>query len=422
MSTLTSRRESAGEHSAERPSSWHTLAPWLAGALWLAGVGLGVAGTGVGMSAEAPGRISSSSGPVGFVATALLTVAFASVGLLLAVRRPGNPVGWLFGVVGFVIGFSNLIWGLTIRALGQTPPDVESGRFFAWLSLASIPAWALSFCLLFLLFPDGRPPSRRWALVGWLTVGAAVLALIGFAFSPGGLPLFPQFRNPFRVTGTAGQLAIAARTVGQILVLSGAAAAVASMYARYRRARSIERHQLRWIAYSGGIFVVVGIAFSFFGAQLNTPTTPGGDLPYVLVCVAGSLVPISAAIAILRYRLYDIDRLIGRTFVYGALTAILAGLYAASIRLFNSLFVGLTGQGSDAALVLTTLVLATSFTPLKHRLEGIVERRFRDEDQPAPAVPEAPHTRAELEEVVRRIVREEAAAPRSRRSSGRSSG
>jgi hypothetical protein len=149
-----------------------------------------------------------------------------------------------------------------------------------------------------------------------------------------------------------------------------------SLRVRYRLADPAERRQLKWFAW-GSVVTVVGGAVLVVGALVVTdPRSRIVDLSWVIFAVASTTLPIAAVIAILRDRLYDIDLLISRTFVFGFLTAILAGLYSALIRLFNALFVGMTGESNEFALVLTTLILATTFTPIKKRLEEVAERRL----------------------------------------------
>ena len=153
----------------------------------------------------------------------------------------------------------------------------------------------------------------------------------------------------------------------------------ASLVVRYRRAGTTERLQIKWVAYVG-----VGMAVVFPIAALQIDGI--SDVAFLIGFTLVAALPLAVAFAVLRYRLLEIDRLISRTFVYGALTAILAGLYAASLRLFNGLFVAFTGNESDAALVLTTLVLASTLTPMKLRLEGFASRHLTGErDAPVPA-------------------------------------
>jgi hypothetical protein len=191
---------------------------------------------------------------------------------------------------------------------------------------------------------------------------------------------------------------------------------VASLFARWRAARGLMRQQLKWMAASAALLtfvLLVGVAGTSAGIWPSY-----SNIPFAAVTLALTFFPISAGIAILRYRLYDIDVLINRTFVYGSLVAILAGLYAASIQLFKVIFVGLTGDESDAAIVITTLILATTFTPIKNRLEEIAKRRFKEPaEAPIGGAPDGPLAdvdglRAELGEQARRRERLEDAVGR----------
>jgi hypothetical protein len=154
---------------------------------------------------------------------------------------------------------------------------------------------------------------------------------------------------------------------------------------RYRRSGPIERRQLKWFAWGSVLTLAGGGALVVGALAVEEPGSRLTDLSWVVFAAASITLPVAALIAILREGLYDIDEIIGRTFVFGVLTAILAGVYAASIRLFNALFIGLTGEKSELALVLTTLVLATTFTPIKSRLEHIAGKRLRS-PQAAPTV------------------------------------
>ena len=163
---------------------------------------------------------------------------------------------------------------------------------------------------------------------------------------------------------------------------------------RYRQSDDDGRRQLKWLAWGSSIAVAAGMVFLLTEGWAYDPSTRAAELSWVIFAAGSAALPIAVVIAILRERLYDIDRLISRTFVYGLLTAILAGLYSALIRLFNAVFVGLTGESSEVALVLTTLILATTFTPIKQRLEKLAERRlWTPADGPgsgsSPALPDA---------------------------------
>jgi hypothetical protein len=245
-----------------------------------------------------------------------------------------------------------------------------------------LPALSIATFIV-LLFPDGHLPSPRWRVVGAAALLGDGLAIPAFGLAPLDLGGFPGVRNPLALSGVAGTIALVVGGVGALLIIVSIIGAMVSLVGRWRIARGDERRQLTWIAFAAtGLAVVIAffplLSPDFLRAQ------PSG-LQHVLVGIALAGIAFAIGIAVLRYRLYDIDVIVDRTLVFGALTAILAGLYAASIRLFQALFVGVTGESSDAALVLTTLVLATSFTPIKRRLETIVERRYRAAGEHPPA-------------------------------------
>ena len=195
--------------------------------------------------------------------------------------------------------------------------------------------------------------------------------------------LFP-LDNPLPAPEATGPMIGIVIPVALVGVCVVGALAMWSLRVRYRLADPTERRQLKWFAW-GSVVTVVGGAVLVVGALVVTdPRSRLVDLSWVIFAIASTTLPIAAVIAILRERLYDIDLLINRTFVFGLLTAILAGLYSALIRLFNALFVGMTGESNEFALVLTTLILATTFTPIKKRLEDIAERRLTPAHAPVP--------------------------------------
>jgi len=224
-----------------------------------------------------------------------------------------------------------------------------------------------------LLFPDGRLPSPRWWPVAWLAVVDIVVLLVAVGFtSPG---LFGGEPSPLAII-PAGPASEAIGTLAAILTLGAGVLCAGSLLVRYRRVDSDERQQLKWVAGAMAVFAV--------SLVVSVLLPPIDTFAWVL-----PIVPISVGIAILRYRLYDIDILIGRALAYVALSALLAGGYAASVALFQRLFILVTGDRSDAAIVITTLILASIFTPARKALEGVVERRFRPPEAVAAPAPEA---------------------------------
>jgi hypothetical protein len=362
----------------------------------------------------------------------LAGLAYAFVGAVIVSRRPRHPIGQMFVAIGLawaalLLSAGYVEYGLWV--LNGRPPGIV---WFAWVAswVWAIPA-GLAFTLCILLFPTGSLPSARWRPVGWLAVIAIAGTTVGLAFGPGQLANNDFFDNPVGLSGPVGAALTAwnALAIGSYLQVAVVLLACASILLRLRRATGVEREQLKWFVYAATMLSVA----TFIEA---TVITMGADrlfqLSLLLTSFGFASLPVATGIAILRHHLYDIDVLISRTFVYGSLVAILAGLYAASIQLFKAIFVGLTGDESDAAIVITTLILATTFTPIKNRLEEIAKRRFKEpedaaEPQSAQRVPVAATAGASgpagvailadtaflaalertVERVVRRVAREE---------------
>jgi hypothetical protein len=324
-------------------------------------------------SAQVKGLVPQNA--LGAVANVILVATFVVVGLILRRKRPEHAIGWLLLLFAASIAVGAALWGATYVS-GLPGRDPALGRWLALLgSVLTIPVWSFLGTSLVVRFPSGRPESDadarllRYSAVA--CVAAGFLALV----RPGPFIAYPGYSNPISVPpALAAPITIAASVAVVAVVLPGGLA-VWNMVGRYRRAQPTERLQLRWFAFAGLLTVPFG--FLLVGIDLLARDHPLRDLVYVAVVLAACGLPIAMLQAITRYHLYDIDTIIGRTFAYGALTAILAGLYSASLRLFNAIFVSTTGENSEIALVLTTLVLATTFTPIKSRLEKLAARRFQ---------------------------------------------
>jgi hypothetical protein len=322
---------------------------------------------------------------LGTVANVILVGTFVVVGLILRRNRPEHAIGWLLLLFAASVALAAALWGAAYVS-GLPGGDPALGRWLALLgSVTTLPVWTFLATSLIVRFPSGHPESDadarllRYSSVACVAAGA--LALI----RPGPFIAFHGYSNPISIQpALATAVTIGADVAVVAAILPGVLAAW-NMVARYRRAQPTERLQLRWFAYAGLLTVAFGSLL--VGIDLLARDHPLRDLAYAFLVLAACSPPIAMLQAITRHHLYDIDTIIGRTVAYGALTAILAGLYAASIRLFQWLFVLITGQESEAALVLTTLVLATTFTPIKAALERVAARRFRFD---AAATPQAP--------------------------------
>ena len=310
------------------------------------------------------------------IVVAIFALAFPTLGFIVLRRQPANAVGWVYLGVGFwqalnmfASDYSNLAFE---TAAGRWPLAPE-------LSWVAVWAWTPGFVLFctfgVLLFPDGHLPSRRWRPVVALSIVALSLmalpiAIASWPYRGSVLEVASHQDQPSFPAGSWLDTASALSTVGQVVLLVAMIGAVAGLISRFRRSEAVERQQLKWFTYAAVIDAALLIVW----------IAPGlGPVPGALSAfVFAPALPVSIGIAIRRYRLYDIDRIIGRTLVYGLLTSLLAGLYAASVGLMQRLSQAATGANSDAAVVLTTLIIVSSFTPLKNRVQHLVDRRFAD--------------------------------------------
>jgi hypothetical protein len=302
-------------------------------------------------------------------------LAFPIMGALIASRRPHNPIGWICLAVGFLfvlLGVSEYYGVYGVARPGSVPFPVGVAWLGNWLWM---PAVGLFATYLFLLFPDGRLPSRRWRLLAWFS-GTVILVLsLGFALAPGPVASLPRgIRNPFGLEGLAW-LSDAAN-VGFPLLALCILASVVSLVLRYRRSRGEEREQIKWIAFAAsviGLLFLIGLVISFIYGSEPPSWTRFLD---TMTGLSYTGVPIAMGFAVLKYRLYDIDVIINRALVYGSLTATLVALYFGLIVVLQRVFVLLTGQQSTLAVVASTLLIAALFTPLRRRIQGFIDRRF----------------------------------------------
>jgi len=304
----------------------------------------------------------------------LVSLSFATVGALVASRQPRNAIGWIFCALGVCNALAAASQGYAIYALLTGPAYLPGGAVANWLSsLLAGPIVFAMFALVLLLFPDGRPLSRRWRPAVWLDL-AAIALIFGFAFKPGPLGTsLLDTDNPFGIEG-AGALLETLGVAGIFLTLAVAATGAVSLVLRLRRSRGDERQQLKWFAFAGAVF---SAAFATGPVLWSLPPSSGfGWIWTVLFLSAVSTIPAAAGVAILRYRLYDIDLLINRTLVYGSLTVMLVGIYLGAVISLQYAFRAATGQESTLAIVASTLAIAALFNPLRRRIQGFIDRRF----------------------------------------------
>jgi hypothetical protein len=299
-------------------------------------------------------------------------LTFSAVGALVASRRPKNPIGWIFCAVAL----TNVIWALaleyTLYAFVFHHGHLPSGDLAAWLVTGWISSlgWALMLTFVPLLFPTGRLLSPRWRLIAYLAAFMCALQVFAVAFKPGAVDSsLPHIQNPLGLRSAAGLFAVLDR-VGSLLVFLTVLVCVGSLVLRFLRARGEERQQLKWFAYAVVVLTLIVLISVISGDY-------GAASLWAAVFALGILgIPAAAGVAILRYRLYDIDIIINRTLVYGTLTATLLAFYLGGIVMLQEVFVLLTGERSTLAVVASTLLIAALFNPLRRRLQSFVDRRF----------------------------------------------
>jgi len=338
------------------------LAPRLAWSLCGSAVALHVAG-GI-LTAIGPDPSVASEYPV---AVALLVLSV--VGAFVAARRPGNAIGWLFCVAGLLIAASGTSYAYADYVLVEQP-GLAGGVAAAWLtSWVFLPALYGVPPLLFLLFPDGRPLRPAWRIAVTVTVASLVCQCTAAAFRPGALQDAPVagLENPVGIDVRAWTevVELTGWTLGLLSIVLGAW----SLVLRYRRSRGDERLQLRWVVSSAVLF---GGACLVSAVLFQTRFTGLGQ---AFVFTAFLTIPVAAGIAILRYRLYDIDVVINRTLVYATLTLTLAGVYLGSVLILQLALNPLAVQ-SDLAVAASTLAVAALFGPARRRIQGGVDKRF----------------------------------------------
>src|SRR5215217_3447712 len=302
----------------------------------------------------------------------LVPVSFSIIGAIMASRLPANPLGWLFCAAACVTAVDHFSAEYAIYALLAQPTSLPAGEALAWLASW---AWILyigCIALSLLLFPNGRLPSRRWRWLAWLSVFLTIAGAVWVAFSPGVIGNLGSIRNPLGIEGPPSGF----KPVQTIMLALLFVAAVSTMVLRLRRARGIERQQIKWPAFT---VVVAGSSFLSDTAISEAIGLRWLEwVGYVIFIPALIGFPISIGIAIVRYRLYDIDLLINRTLIYSALSATLALIYFGGVATTQTIFRALTGQQEQPqlAIVISTLLIAALFNPLRRRIQRFIDKRF----------------------------------------------
>jgi hypothetical protein len=347
---------------AARPRSWPGVLAWAVWALTMLGLAAAAwlnqlqhqAG-----SPETAWLLQPASIPL-----LVAAVSAATVGALVASRRPAHPVGWLLLGLGLLVVGNGVVSGYVSYGLLARPGALPAAAYLAGVSNSIQVLWVTCVSFILLLTPTGSLPSPRWRW--WARVAvAAPLLLVGLAaVDPQPLvPEHPEVENPLAVAVPAGLLVAA---VAALIVLATLVAAAGSLVLRFRRAKGIERQQLRWLAVGAALAALALLAAVAAAAMENEGVVLGA----VGTCVA--LLPLATGAAILRYRLYDLDRIISRTLAYGLLTVLLGLGYAGVVLGLGRLL----PQGSSLAVAAATLAVAALFQPARRRIQQTVDRRF----------------------------------------------
>jgi hypothetical protein len=331
-----------------------TLLAW---SLWLATFACCAAGLVVTLLLTRPLTLAVLAEGAAFAAA--FPLGYATIGLVLSLRRPANPIGWLFAASG-------LVWSLTIpfdpwvdRLIltdRPLPLAAQLGALVGEFNWA--PAIALGIILPALLVPDGHLRSRRWRPVVAAAVAGPVLGMVGGSLVPGQLQeTVRPITNPFGLAGAAGTVAEVVGNAGLVLWVASMLAALVSLVGRFRASGGTERQQLRWVA-AGATFTVVGLLVGMAGV--------------VVTYFSVLFVPVGVAVAVLRYRLWDLDRLVSRTVTYALVTALLVVPYLLIVPVATRL----AGSSGSLAVAAATLAAAAAFSPLRRRVQDLVDRRF----------------------------------------------
>ena len=313
---------------------------------------------------DLPGSVSSS------VATVAFVLSTATVGTLIALRRPGHRIGWLLRIAAFAFATGALLVGYVQVAYVTHPGSLPISPL-----VVVIADWAfglgfgISATFLLLLFPTGHLPSPRWKVVAWMAAISMAMLLIGVTLGPEAFEGLPV-ENPF-VVDRSSALVLVVEGGGFYLLVAAILASVASLVVRYRRAQGEERQQLKWVAF-GVVLLALGIAGSTLWELANGAAEISSDTENLIIVASLTIVPISIGFAILRYRLFDIDRIISRTLSYGVLTVLLAGAYVGLVFLLREL---LPFEGG-LPVAASTLGVAALFNPLRRRVQVFVDKRF----------------------------------------------
>jgi hypothetical protein len=305
----------------------------------------------------------------GNLPTLVAAASAVTVGALVATRRPGHRVGWLLLALGLSIAVAGCSFSYTRYGLVARPGALPAASWLAGIANGGVLLYLSCTGWILLLSPTGTLPSPRWRWWARVTAAGLVVAFLASVLHPRPLyPEFPEIRNPVGIGALEHGAGAAIFPVGALLVLAGLVVGAVSLLLRFRRARGLERLQLRWLALGAAL---AALAFAISMTALVVEQTDGW-LFQAALGVSVAVLPLATGAAILRYRLYDIDRIVSRTLAYGLLTVLLGLGYAAVALGLGRLL----GRGSSLVVAAATLAVAAAFQPLRRRVQTLVDRRF----------------------------------------------
>jgi hypothetical protein len=345
------------------PRRWPAGLAWALWALTLLGL---VATAWLDRLLRQAGQPELTALPASGIPLAVAAVSAVTVGAVLAGRRPAHPVGWLLLGLGLSVAVHDLTYGYTRYGLVARPGSLPAASYLAGLNNGVVVAWISCAGFVLLLTPTGRLPSPRWRWWARIAAAAAVLWLLGSIVDPAPLrPEHPEIANPLAVPALEGLLD--GLVVAALVVLVALVVAAGSLVLRFRRARGVERQQLRWLAW-GAALAAAALVVAIAGLILDDDFT----LLNLALGVSAAVLPLATGAAILRYRLYDLDRIVSRTLAYGLVTVLLGLGYAGVVLGLGRLL----PQGSSLAVAGATLAVAAAFQPARRRIQQTVDRRF----------------------------------------------
>jgi hypothetical protein len=314
---------------------------------------------------QTSGSPDATRPPAAVAAVVLAVVSAATVGALLASRRPRHPVGWLLLASGLALVLNLLVepyvkYGLLVR-----PGSLPGARHLVALTYVTILVWLSLAGFALLLTPTGKLPSPRWRWWARVAAAAPAVAVLASVVQPD--PLAPEYHGNALAVPALAEVLVVPLVAAVVVVFVSLLVAAVSLVLRFRRARGAERQQLRWLALAAalaGVLLLVALVAAFLLA-LDVIV-----LISTMLCLA--LLPLATGAAILRYRLYDIDRIVSRTVAYGLLSVLLGLGYAAVVLGLGRLL----PQGSSLAVAAATLAVAALFQPARRRVQALVDRRF----------------------------------------------